>query len=192
MNNVNKTLKKLILRILQGDNAAKEEFIEQFSPAIKKEASKVYLQSYTSEDLTQIGIVSLLESANKINLNKENLNISAYVYSTILNNYRYLIRKNINLNSISSLNNTSSAGNDVSDLIISNEDIEKEFEDKAMSSIIRQAINTLEPLEKALIEYMYLSEDKHYAIGFMEIHSLPYYKFTQIKTKALTKIAKFI
>lgn len=192
MKSVDIALKILLLKILSGDNNSKQELIDRFSPAIKKEASKVHLQSYTSDDLMQIGIVSLLEAVNKINLDKENLNISAYIYSTILNNYRYLIRKNINLNNISSLNSISSTGNDMSDLIVANDDIQKDFEDKTMSHVIRQAINTLNPLEKALIEYMYLSDEKHYASGFMEIHSIPYYKFTQIKTNAFRKISKFI
>ena len=100
-------------------------FIEKYKPLIKKYAFKYKLKNYDSNDLIQIGNISIITAINKYDLSKGNEHIDSYIINTIKNAFRNLARSEIKYTSESSLNITVDEDNEIEALLRDSLDLEE-------------------------------------------------------------------
>lgn len=188
-------LRLLIQKAHRGDKQSKEELIEMFKPFIFKEANKYFAKGYDKEDFVQQGILSVLKTINKVDMDRlleSKSNLPSYFCTSIKNNYLDLIKKEGKNSSILSLDNQTTEDKEANasllDTLAADDNIEKDICLKETNASLYKSLYLLDPLERELVEYMYLSNKKNTATDFIKNHNITFYQFNKIKSKALMKI----
>lgn len=132
-------------------------FIEKYQPLIKKYAFKYNLKNYDSDDLIQIGNISIITAINKYDLSKGNEHIDSYIINTIKNAFRNLARSEIKYTSESSLNITVDEDNEIEDLLRDSLDLEEYIINSMMHDLLKTILATLSNDEHELIRIAYFT-----------------------------------
>lgn len=132
-------------------------FIEKYQPLIKKYAFKYKLKNYDSNDLIQIGNISIITAINKYDLSKGNEHIDSYIINTIKNGFRNLARSEIKYTSESSLNITVDEDNEIEDLLRDSLDLEEYIINSMMHDLLKTILATLSNDEHELIRIAYFT-----------------------------------
>lgn len=132
-------------------------FIEKYQPLIKKYAFKYNLKNYDSDDLIQIGNISIITAINKYDLSKGNEHIDSYIINTIKNGFRNLARSEIKYTSESSLNITVDEDNEIEDLLRDSLDLEEYIINSMMHDLLKTILDTLSHDEHELIRIAYFT-----------------------------------
>lgn len=132
-------------------------FIEKYQPLIKKYAFKYKLKNYDSNDLIQIGNISIITAINKYDLSKGNEHIDSYIINTIKNAFRNLARSEIKYTSESSLNITVDEDNEIEDLLRDSLDLEEYIINSMMHDLLKTILATLSNDEHELIRIAYFT-----------------------------------
>ena len=132
-------------------------FIEKYQPLIKKYAFKYKLKNYDSNDLIQIGNISIITAINKYDLSKGNEHIDSYIINTIKNAFRNLARSEIKYTSESSLNITVDEDNEIEDLLSDSLDLEEYIITSVMHDLLKTILATLSNDEHELIRIAYFT-----------------------------------
>lgn len=132
-------------------------FIEKYQPLIKKYAFKYKLKNYDSNDLIQIGNISIITAINKYDLSKGNEHIDSYIINTIKNAFRNLARSEIKYTSESSLNITVDEDNEIEALLRDSLDLEEYIINSMMHDLLKTILATLSHDEHELIRIAYFT-----------------------------------
>lgn len=132
-------------------------FIEKYQPLIKKYAFKYKLKNYDSNDLIQIGNISIITAINKYDLSKGNEHIDSYIINTIKNAFRNLARSEIKYTSESSLNITVDEDNEIEALLSDSLDLEEYIINSMMHDLLKTILATLSHDEHELIRIAYFT-----------------------------------
>lgn len=174
----------LIIRSKQGDKKALEKIIIDFTPLVNKLSFKYFIKGYGSDDLKQIGFLSLIKAVNMYNVEGGKSPV-AYIKNSIENNYFYEIRKNSKGNYIISLDKEGEDGLKIIDYIPSDEDIEEDYLLREVKGNIRGEICKLTESEVKILEYAYGRKGlKAYSIEL----GVSYYKLRKRKEEILCKL----
>ncbi|WP_195986707.1 sigma-70 family RNA polymerase sigma factor [Clostridium sp. D53t1_180928_C8] len=160
LNNLNYSSNNLFNTLCNAKNNDKNAIlflIEKYQPLIRKYAFKYKLKNYDSDDLIQIGNISVITAINKYNLAKGNEFIDSYIINTIKNGFRNLARGEIKYTSESSLNITVDENNEIEDLISDSLDLEDYIINSMMHDLLKTILATLSHDEHELIRIAYFT-----------------------------------
>ena len=110
-------LSKNLFKAKSGDSASMIFFIEKYQLLIKKYAYAYKLKNYDTDDLIQIGNLSVITAINKYDLTRGAEYIDSYIINSIKNSFKNLARGQIKYNDESSINITINEDIEISDLI---------------------------------------------------------------------------
>ena len=118
---------------------------------------KYKLKNYDSNDLIQIGNISIITAINKYDLSKGNEHIDSYIINTIKNAFRNLARSEIKYTSESSLNITVDEDNEIEALLSDSLDLEEYIINSMMHDLLKTILATLSHDEHELIRIAYFT-----------------------------------
>lgn len=182
-------LEELVLKAKNGDNEALVEIINRFKGFIYKTSKEIYINGYDTEDLLQIGYMSLINAVFKFDLNK-NKNFTSYVSSAIKNNFYYEIRQKSRYNAESSLNKELDEGIEFIENLVSDENLEEKVLLKEDIYSLYKALKLLSPEERELINYVYFKHGK--LKEYSKIKNMNYVTCIKFKEKILKKLKKLM
>lgn len=131
--------------------------IEKYQPLIRKYAFKYNLKNYDSDDLIQIGNISVITAINKYDLTKGGTHIDSYIINTIKNGFRNLARGEIKYTAESSLNITVDEDIEIEDLISDSLNLEESIINFMMNDFLKTILDTLSHDEHELIRIAYFT-----------------------------------
>jgi len=183
-------MQELIKRGKQGDKAAQEEIVKKFMPLIYKVSYKIYIAGYEKEDLIQIGAESILKAVNRFDAEKST-SFTAYVKSTVENNYRFLIRGKVKENYVKSLNEIQEDGFELEDHIPMDFNLENHVVNSDLKKRLREAIESLRSEEKELLHYAFYKE--HGSLTeYAKVNGIDYNKAYKLKNSLINKLREYI
>jgi RNA polymerase sporulation-specific sigma factor len=177
-------LEKLVERAKNKDEVATGEIIERFKYLILKEASKYYVPGYELEDLAQHGYLSVIKAISMYKLGSNSFN--GYCINAIKMNFRALLKgeikhfREVPSDEMTCFNNAIDYEFTLEDEVIAYCEVKKLYE----------AIDKLEPEEKAIIERFYFLDQSLVEIACEGDKS--YHQFARAKKKVLEKLRDFI
>ncbi|WP_411169796.1 sigma-70 family RNA polymerase sigma factor [Clostridium sp. MB05] len=182
-------MEDLLKKAKNQDSFAKEEIIKMYYPLIIKEAKGIYLKNKSFDDLIQIGIVNLLNAINKFDLSKKASSFPSYALWAIKNGFRYICRREIKYNDEFSLNKTTDDGYELGESIL---DAGTNPEEDVINDILYErlylALDYLDPEERELIEFLYISNKKPNLSKYSILKDKDYYYCSCLKKRALHKL----
>ena len=180
-------IESLLLYAKNGDSSSLEKLIEEFTPLIKKLSRKTFIPGYTSEDLQQECIISLLKSIEKYN--PVTHRFVAYATNSIRNNLNYLIRSTLshkNLNGPDALTFTGS----LEDLNLTSKDsADYHLLNTQEKALYWQAIKQLTPEEQELFAYVNLKN--HTLKSYAELKNISYSLASKRKQQIMKTLINF-
>lgn len=186
-------MEDLLVLAKRGDEKSKEELIKKYYPLIIKEAKNVFLKDVTFEDLIQIGILNLINALDKYDLDKGTIYFTGYVAMAIKNGFRYLCRREIRYNDEFSLNKTNGEGLELGLNIVDDSSFTEDIIiNNLLKEVILKALDTLDTEERALIDFLYISNSKANLSKYAVITKKDYYYLTVLKKRALKKLATIL
>lgn len=178
----------LIIESRKGNRRALEKIICNFTPLVNKLSFKYFIKGYDSEDLKQIGFISLIKAINMYDINSSNSPVS-YIKNTIEKNYFYEIRKNSKGNYIASLDKENDEGIRMIDLIQSTDNLEEDYILKNRRELLNKILGKLTCNERKLIQYAY---GKKGLKAYGEEIGESYYTVRKMRDKILNKLREDI
>jgi RNA polymerase sporulation-specific sigma factor len=173
-------MEKLVEKAKAKDSGATEEIIEKFKYLIFKEASKYYIKDYELEDLVQHGYLSVIKAISMYKLGSNSFN--GYCINAIKMNFKALLKgeikhfREVPNNEMLDFDTAGDYEFTLEDEIIAYAEVKKLY----------AALDTLEPLEREVIERYYLLDQ---SLGEIACDSdKSYHQFARIKRKALEKL----
>ncbi|MCB2291441.1 sigma-70 family RNA polymerase sigma factor [Clostridium sp. CS001] len=173
-------MEKLVEKAKASEDNATEQIIEKFKYLIFKEATKYHIPGYELEDLIQHGYLSVIKAISMYKLGSNSFN--GYCITAIKTNFKALLKGQIkHFREVPS--------NEMIDLGAAG-DYEFTLEDEVIAYTevkkVYAALDTLEPLEREVIERYYILNQPLGEIACGSDKS--YYQFARIKKKALEKL----
>ena len=177
-------MEKLVEKAKTKDNKATEEIIEKFKYLIFKEATKYHIPGYELEDLVQHGYLSVIKAIAMYKLGSNSFN--GYCINSIKMNFKALLKGQIK-------HFREVPNNEMLDFDSAG-DYEFTLEDEVIAYVevkkLYAALDTLEPLEREVIERYYILDQ---SLGEIACDSdKSYHQFARIKKKALEKLKTLI
>ena len=176
-------IEELVKRAKEGEPEAMKEIIERYNYFIMKEAGKYHVPFYEYEDLVQHGYLSVIRAVKMYTLGRNSFD--GYCLSSIKMNFKALLKgeikhfREIPHNELADIN-TDPVEFTIEDQIIAYDEVKKLY----------SALDTLNEIERAVVERFYLREDtlKEIACDMEK----DYYKVFSIKDMALKKLKRGI
>jgi RNA polymerase sporulation-specific sigma factor len=173
-------MEKLVEKAKTKEGAAIEEIIEKFKFLVFKEASRYHVPGYELEDLVQHGYLSIIKAIAMYKLGSNSFN--GYCINAIRMNFRALLKgeikhfREVSNNEMLDFDTVEDYKFTLEDEVIAYDEVKKLY----------VALDTLEPLEREILE-------RHYILGVSlgEIacdRDKSYHQFIRIKKKALEKL----
>lgn len=152
-----KTLKleELLIRAKNGDKTAAGEICERFNGMIINLARSFYINGYTMEDMMQEGRVSLIKAIQKYDLGSR-YPFASYAASAVKKNFYCKIRDNVKKPSCCSLYSVNNNGNELIDMIASEENIEEDLIKRQCQVHLWKAVKKLPKEERNIIIWYYV------------------------------------
>lgn len=183
---------QIIKEAQAGSSEALEYILNKYKPLIMKSALEIYINGYELNDLFQIGSMALVKAVYKYDCSRSPA-FMAYAKKSIKNSLNDELRKVLSKKNDKkfkcSLNKLNEDGLELLEVLASDVDLEAEIVLKEEIVILRQALATLLPKEKEIIDWFYFKQRtlKEYA----DIKGLK--KTTAIKRKirAVEKLKKY-
>jgi len=177
-------MENLVSRAKTNEGGATEELTGSFKYLIFKEATRYHIPGYDLSDLVQHGYLSVLKAIAMYKLGSNSFN--GYCINSIKMNYKALLKGQIK-------HYREVPNNDMLDFDISgNYEFTLEDEVIAFDEVkkLYAAIDTLEPLEREIIEKYYILDK---SLGEIACDSdKSYHQFARLKKKALKKLKALI
>lgn len=151
---------KLLKRLMQKDQEAKDILIERNLRLVVYIAKKFENSGVNIEDLISIGTIGLMKAINSYKLDK-NIKLATYASRCIENEILMYLRKNNKIKTEISIDepiNTDSEGNDLSlaDILgTDNDSIFKSVEENDNKKVLEVAIKNLNDREKTIMQLRY-------------------------------------
>lgn len=188
INNPEKLLETLISS-RQGDSQCTLILLEKYKPLILKHSSTYILKNFETEDLIQLGNLSVLTAIQKYDINKGGCNyIDCYIINSIKNTYRNLARNNIRYKSESSLDISADSDNcTLVDLIMDDFDTESHIINTLEITLLKELLLSLPEEDFKLISAAYLTPKTSLRKYCIE-NDLNYYKTRRYMQKVLSDI----
>lgn len=168
LKNSNNTIKlnsKELLDIISAaknkDNEAVLFLINKYKPLMIKYSISYILKNYETEDLIQIGTISVINAIEKYDLSHGENFIDCYIINSIKNAYRNLARSNIKYQSESSLNITVDENTDIQSLLPDDYNLENDIIKTLQHVTLKNLLKSLTPEEYTLIKVAYLTENSN-------------------------------
>jgi RNA polymerase sporulation-specific sigma factor len=173
-------MEKLVEKAKTKEGAAIEEIIEKFKFLVFKEASRYHVPGYELEDLVQHGYLSIIKAIAMYKLGSNSFN--GYCINAIRMNFRALLKgeikhfREVSNNEMLDFDTVEDYKFTLEDEVIAYDEVKKLY----------VALDTLEPLEREILE-------RHYILGVSlgEIacdRDKSYHQFIRIKKRALEKL----
>ncbi|MBU3091648.1 sigma-70 family RNA polymerase sigma factor [Clostridium sp. CF011] len=173
-------MEKLVEKAKNKESGATEAIIEKFKYLIFKESSRYHIPGYELEDLVQHGYLSVIKAIDMYKLGSNSFN--GYCINSIRMNFKALLKgqiKHFREVPNNEMLDFDTAGNyefTLEDEVIGYDEVKKLY----------AALETLEPLERKMLERYYILGD---SIGEIACDSdKSYHQFARIKKKALQKL----
>ncbi|MHC6178764.1 sigma-70 family RNA polymerase sigma factor [Clostridium sp. JNZ X4-2] len=154
-----KTLKleELLIKAKSGDKTAAGEICERFNGMIVNSARSFYINGYTMEDMMQEGRVSLIRAIQKYDLDSR-YPFASYAAGAVKKNFYCKIRDNVKKSSCCSLQSINSKGNELMDMIASEQDIEEDLIKRQEKINLWKALGKLPQEERNIIIWYYVQD----------------------------------
>ncbi|MGH4120850.1 sigma-70 family RNA polymerase sigma factor [Clostridium sp.] len=177
-------MENLVRKAKINEGGATEELTGRFKYLIFKEATRYHIPGYDLSDLVQHGYLSVLKAIAMYKLGSNSFN--GYCINSIKMNYKALLKGQIK-------HYREVPNSDMLDFDLSgNYEFTLEDEVIAFDEVkkLYAAIDTLEPLEREIIEKYYILEK---SLGEIACDSdKSYHQFARLKKKALKKLKALI
>ncbi len=177
-------MEKLVEKAKAKDSGATEEIIEKFKYLIFKEASRYHIKDFELEDLVQHGYLSVIKAIAMYKLGSNSFN--GYCINAIKMNFKALLKgqikhfREVPNNEMLDFDTAGDYEFTLEDEVIAYEEVKKLY----------AALDTLEPLEREVIERYYLLDQ---SLGEVACDSdKSYHQLARIKKKALEKLKALI
>ena len=158
----------LIMEAQKGNKDSLEKILNLYKPLIIKNARQIYINGYETEDLIQIGSLSLVKAVYKYQADR-GANFTIFAAKVIKNAFNEELRKVISKkwdeNFKCSLNSLNKDGIEFIEILHSPEDLEGTVLLKEEIAMLKKAINNLPEEEREIINWFYLNNKslKEYA-----------------------------
>ncbi|MDW8802215.1 sigma-70 family RNA polymerase sigma factor [Clostridium sp. A1-XYC3] len=158
----------LIMEAQKGNKDSLEKILNLYKPLILKNARQIYINGYETEDLIQIGSLSLVKAVYKYQADR-GANFTIFAAKVIKNTFNEELRKVISKkwdeNFKCSLNSLNKDGIEFIEILHSPEDLEETVLLKEKIAMLKKAINNLPEDEREIINWFYLNNKslKEYA-----------------------------
>jgi RNA polymerase sporulation-specific sigma factor len=177
-------MEKLVQRAKSKDTEATEKITGNFKYFIFKESTKYHIPGYDIQDLVQHGYLSVLKAIAMYKLGSNSFN--GYCINAIKMNYKALLKGQIK-------HFREVPNSDMVDFDLSG-NYEFTLEDEVIAydeaKKLYEAIATLEPLEREILQKYYVLEK---SLGEIACDSdKSYHQFARLKKKALKKLRALI
>ena len=173
-------MEKLVEKAKNKEDGATDQIIEKFKYLILKEASRYHIPGYELEDLIQHGYLSVIKAIAMYKLGSNSFN--GYCINSIRMNYKALLKgeikhfREVPNNDMLDFDSSGNYEFTLEDEVIAYDEVKKLY----------LALDTLDPLERTVIEGYYLLG---LTLGEIACDSdKSYYQYTRIKKKALEKL----
>ncbi|MBW9145278.1 sigma-70 family RNA polymerase sigma factor [Clostridium sp. CM027] len=173
-------MEKLVEKAKNKESGATEAIIEKFKYLIFKESSRYHIPGYELEDLVQHGYLSVIKAIDMYKLGSNSFN--GYCINSIRMNFKALLKgqikhfREIPNNEMLDFDTAGHYEFTLEDEVIAYDEVKKLY----------VALETLEPLERKMLERYYILGD---SIGEIACDSdKSYHQFARIKKKALQKL----
>ena len=167
----------LLERIEMGDTEAREEFIERNISLVIFCVNSHFNTSYEDgKDLVSTGFVGLIKAVNTFDRQKD-IKFGTYAFRCIYNEIAKYLRSNQKRYLECSYDSTLSNDNDGNTLTVldtledKTKNIEMDYQEKAVSSIIREKLKLLKEEDRRLIE-LYFGFDSEHRYNQQELATL--------------------
>ena len=180
-------LSKNLFRAKSGDSASMIFFIEKYQLLIKKYAYAYKLKNYDTDDLIQIGNLSVITAINKYDLTRGAEYIDSYIINSIKNSFKNLARGQIKYNDESSINITINEDIEISDLIIDSFKLEDHVIKSITNTKLKKILSNLTSSEQELIRTAYFIPQTN-LFKHCKNHGLNYSKKRRELLSLLSKI----
>lgn len=177
-------MEKLVEKAKTKERGATEEIIEKFKYLIFKEASRYHIKDYELEDLVQHGYLSVIKAIAMYKLGSNSF--YGYCINAIRMNFKALLKgevkhfREVPNNEMLDFDTAGDYEFTLEDEVIAHEEVKKLY----------AAIDTLEPLEREIIERYYILGQ---SLGEIACDSdKNYHQFARIKKKVLEKLKALI
>lgn len=115
----------LVIKAQEGDKISLERLLSLYKPLIIKNASQIYINGYETEDLIQIGSMSLVKAVHKYQADR-GINFTIFAVKVIKNDFNEELRKIITKKWDEKFKcSLDKEGMDFSELLISDETVEE-------------------------------------------------------------------
>lgn len=180
-------LGELIKSAKLGDEKAKEEILNRFTPLIIKYSRSTYICGYQEDDLIQIGYNSILDALKVIDINRNN-SFVAYISAAVIHNYYCLIRSKCRCNAETSLNKPIGEGIELMDELEAKGNIEETLLQNEDLGELNEKLNMLSSMESELIDFIYFKERtlKEYS----KVKGISYSACAKRKERIIKKLRK--
>ena len=182
-------LEILVEAAQKGNKKAMEEIIVRLMPFIIKKSRGIYIKGYDTEDLIQIGCISLIKAIKSFDMGVGK-GFLPYATIAIINNFNYEIRQKCRCNHEYSLNTKNPEGMEFMDILTWDMDLEKEVILKEDCNKLKLALEKLSSQDRALIKYVYFNHGKLKDFALMANAS--YDCIVKRKYRALKKLASLM
>ena len=162
-------------------------FIEKYQLLIKKYAYAYKLKNYDTDDLIQIGNLSVITAINKYDLTRGAEYIDSYIINSIKNSFKNLARGQIKYNDESSINITINEDIEISDLIIDSFKLEDHVIKSITNTKLKKILSNLTSSEQELIRIAYFIPQTN-LFKYCKNHDLNYPKKRRELLSLLSKI----
>ncbi|MBW9149318.1 sigma-70 family RNA polymerase sigma factor [Clostridium sp. CM028] len=173
-------MEKLVEKAKNKESGATEAIIEKFKYLIFKESSRYHIPGYELEDLVQHGYLSVIKAIDMYKLGSNSFN--GYCINSIRMNFKALLKgqikhfREVPNNEMLDFDTAGHYEFTLEDEVIAYDEVKKLY----------VALETLEPLERKMLERYYILGD---SIGEIACDSdKSYHQFARIKKKALQKL----
>lgn len=150
------TINSLIMDAKSGSEEATNELLKKYQNYIFKLVKNIYIYGYETEDLVQLGYMSIVNAIRKYNVDKGNFTI--YVINAIKKNYYYLIKKEIKLKNTVSLSTAVADGIDLEDMIGTEDSAEDKIMETFSHDYLIKEVDKLPEKLKDIIYFVYIKD----------------------------------
>lgn len=185
----------LLERIEMGDSEAREEFIERNIGLVIFCVNTRFKASYEeSKDLISTGFIGLIKAVNTFDRHKE-IKFATYAIRCIYNEIAMYLRSSQKRYLECSYDSTLSNDKDGNTLTIldtledKNKNIEMDYQEKAVSSIIREKLKLLKEEDRRLIE-LYFGFDSEHRYNQQELAALFHLSQSYVSRKLKAAVKK--
>ena len=175
-------MEKLVEKAKAKDNGATQEIIEKFKYLILKEASRYHVPGYELEDLIQHGYLSVIRAISLYKLGSNSF--YGYCINAIKMNFKALLKgqikhfREVPNNEMLDFDTAGDYEFTLEDEVIAHEEAKKLY----------IALDSLEPLERSIIERYYLLDHTLGDIACDSDSDKSYHQFARMKKNALEKL----